>query len=111
MIDQILAITGQLLSGSPFAGCRLYAAILNKRIVGWAEDKGIRAPCQAGFRPRMSTEQQLFALRHFVDRSKFRKQPLFAALVDRRKYDKVQHDLLRATLQCQGVHGCHSIPV
>ena len=73
--------------------CRLYAAILNKRIVSWAEDKGIRAPCQAGFRPQMSTEQQLFALRHFIDRSKFQKQPLFAAFVDLKKaYDSVQHE-------------------
>ena len=86
--------------------CWLCAAILNKRIVGWAEDKGIRAPRQAGFRPRMSIEQQLFALRHFVDRSKFQKQPLFAAFVDLKKaYDSVQHDLLWASLERRGLHG------
>ena len=45
--------------------CRLYAAILNSRIVNWAESNGLRAPCQAGFRPCSSTEHQLFALRHF----------------------------------------------
>ncbi len=32
--------------------CRLYAAILNSRIVNWAESNGLRAPCQAGFRPQ-----------------------------------------------------------
>ena len=86
--------------------CRLYAAILNRRIVSWAEEAGLRAPCQAGFRPRMSTEHQLFALRHFIDRSRFQKQPLFAAFVDLRKaYDNVQHPLLWASLQRKGVHG------
>ena len=86
--------------------CRLYAAILNRRIVSWAEEAGLRAPCQAGFRPRMSTEHQLFALRHFIDRSRFQKQPLFAAFVDLRKaYDSVQHPLLWASLQRKGVHG------
>ena len=86
--------------------CRLYAAILNSRIVNWAESNGLRAPCQAGFRPRLSTEHQLFALRHFIDRSKSQKQPLFAAFVDLKKaYDSVQHPLLWASLQLKGIHG------
>ena len=86
--------------------CRLYAAILNSRIVIWAESNGLRAPCQAGFRPRLSTEHQLFALRHFFDRSKSQKQPLFAAFVDLKKaYDSVQHPLLWAALQRKGIHG------
>ena len=54
----------------------------------------------------MSTEQQLFLLRHFIDRSRFQKQPLFAAFVDLKKaYDSVQHDLLWASLRRLGVHG------
>ena len=86
--------------------CRLYAVTLNRRIVSWSEDNGLRAPCQAGFRPHLSTEHQLFALRHFIDRSKFEKHPLFAAFVDLRKaYDSVQHPLLWASLQRKGIHG------
>ena len=86
--------------------CRMYAAILNRCIVSWAEEAGLRAPCQAGFRPCMSTEHQLFALRHFIDRSRFQKQPLFATFMDLRKaYDSVQHPLLWASLQRKGVHG------
>ena len=54
----------------------------------------------------MSTEHQLFALRHFIDRSRFQKQPLFAAFVEIEKaYDSVQHPLLWASLQRKGVHG------
>ena len=42
----------------------------------------------------------------FIDRSRFQKQPLFAAFVDLKKaYDSVQHDLLWASLQRLGVHG------
>ena len=84
----------------------MYAAILNQRIVSWSEISGLRAPWQAGFRPRMSTEHQLFALRHLLDRSKFQKQPLFTAFVDLKKaYDNVQYPLLWASLQRKGVHG------
>ena len=43
---------------------------------------------------------------HLIDRSRFQKQPLFAAFVDLRKaYDSVQHPLLWASLQRKGVHG------
>ena len=85
--------------------CRLYAAILNQRIVSWSEDSGLRAPCQAKFCPCMSTEHQLFALRHLIDRFKFQKEPLFTAFVDLKKaYDSVQHLLLWASLQRKGVH-------
>ena len=110
--------------GTPL--CSLYAAILNQRIVSWSEDSGLGAPCQAGFRIRMSTstcphphphshphvhmstststcpQHQLFALRHLVDRSRFHKQPLFTAFV---AYDSRQHQLLWASLQRKGVHG------
>ena len=86
--------------------CRLYAAILNSRIVNWAESNGLHAPCQAGFRSRLSTEHQLFALRHFIDMSKSQKQPLFADFVDLKKaYGSVQHPLLWASLQRKGIHG------
>ena len=78
----------------------------HSRIVNWAESNGLCAPCQAGFRPSISTEHQLFALRHFIDRCKPQKQPLFAAFVDlKQAYDSVQHPLLWASLQRKGIHG------
>ena len=93
---------GPLPLGSPSAGCMLSS--LNRRIVSWDEDNGMRAPCQAGFRPGMSTEHQLFALRHFLDRSKSRKCPPVAAFVDlKNAYANVQHHLLWASLQLKGI--------
>ena len=46
---------------------KLYAVVLNTRLVGWLEANGLRASCQAGFRPHLGTEHQLFALRHCVE--------------------------------------------
>ena len=34
---------------------RLYTIILNKRLVDWSEEHGVRSPAQAGFRPKLST--------------------------------------------------------
>ena len=83
--------------------CKLYTIILNKRMVDWAERQGLRSPSQAGFRPRKST---VFALRHFIDRARISKRPLFACFVDLQKaYDTVQHDLLWARLQAIGEIG------
>ena len=56
-----------------------------------ASSARLKVPCQAGLHPCMSTEHQLFALRHLIDRSRFQKLPLFAAFVDLRKtYGSVQ---------------------
>ena len=80
--------------------CRLYVIILNKRLVSWSEQHGLRSPSQAGFRLRKSAIHHLFALRHFIDSPRMSKRPLFACFVDRQKaYDTVQHDLLWARLQ------------
>ena len=84
---------------------RLYTIILNKRLVEWTEDAGLRSPAQAGFRPNLSTIHHLFALRHFIDRARIRGVPLFTCFVDIQKaYDSVQHPLLWARLQKIGIH-------
>ena len=85
---------------------RLYAIILNKRLVDWTESVGVRSPAQAGFRPKYSTVHQLFALRHFVDRARLRQVPLYTCFIDIQKaYDSVQHQLLWARLRHVGVCG------
>jgi len=45
---------------------RLYAVILNARLMAFAEEHGLRAESHTGFRPELSTVHQLFALQHFI---------------------------------------------
>ncbi|KAK9836090.1 hypothetical protein WJX81_000576 [Elliptochloris bilobata] len=85
---------------------RLYAALLNVRLVAYTERAGLRAPSQAGFRPRLSTQHQLFCLQHLVDRATHLRQPLFCCFLDLKgAYDRVPRALLWQALQRLGVHG------
>ena len=49
---------------------RLYASILNARLMTFAEDTGLRADTQAGFRPGRSTVHQLFTLQHLIHKQR-----------------------------------------
>ena len=83
---------------------KLYAIVLNARLVGWLEANGLRASCQAGFRPHLGTEHQLFALRHCVEECRRRHQPLYACFLDFAKaYDSVPRHLLWHILHSIGV--------
>ena len=57
---------------------RLYASILNARLVSFTEDANLRVETQAGFRPGLSTTHQLFTLQHFIDSNK----PLYTCFLD-----------------------------
>lgn len=85
---------------------RLYANILNARLVQFAERQGLRSPGQAGFRPGLSTLHPLFTLQHFVDSAIHTAQPLYCCFLDLKgAYDRVQRPLLWQVLQRLGVHG------
>ena len=85
---------------------RLYAGILNKRLMTYAEDNDLRAESQTGFRPGHSTVHQVFALQHFISEASHRQAPLFTCFLDLTgAYDKVQRPLLWQALQRLGVHG------
>ena len=83
---------------------KLYATVLNARLVTWLEANDLRAACQSGFRPHLSTEHQLFALRHLVEDSRRKHLPLYACFLDFAKaYDSVPRHLLWHILQQIGV--------
>ena len=83
---------------------KLYATVLNARLVGWLEANGLRAAGQAGFRPNLGTEHQLFALRHCVEECRRRHQPLYACFLDFAKaYDSLPRQLLWHVMEAIGV--------
>ena len=74
---------------------KLYAVVLNNRLLPWLESHSLRAPTQAGFRPQLGTSHPLFGLRHFIDISARTRQPLYVCFVDLTKaYDTVPRALL-----------------
>lgn len=85
---------------------KLYAAMLNERLMEWTERHGLRARGQAGFRRDHRTTDQVFVLRTLIERARADKQPLYACYVDFKKaYDTIPRDLLWLKLQRIGVHG------
>ena len=86
---------------------KLYARVLNARLVGWAEEHKKHAPEQAGFRPEMNTDDHLFNLRHVWDVSQTDGEaPVYLAFVDlKQAYDRVSRPLLWAMLEFLGVDG------
>jgi hypothetical protein len=85
---------------------RLYAGILNARLLKYTEDANLRAPTQAGFRPKLSTIHQLFTLQHFIDQQHHARQPLYCCFLDLKgAYDRVNRTLLWEALQRLGVPG------
>ncbi len=86
---------------------RLYANILNTRIVNFTEACGLRAGSQAGFRPKLSTVHQLFSLQHFIDKQHSSKEPLYCCFLDLKgAYDRVNRNLLWEVLKRLGIDGC-----
>ena len=85
---------------------RLYAGILNTRLVQFTAREHLRAESQTGFRQESATTHQLMALQHFVSGSLYARTPLYACFLDLKgAYDKVQRPLLWHALQKLGLHG------
>ena len=85
---------------------RLYANILNTRIVRFTEINALRAGSQAGFRPKLSTVHQLFTLQHFIDRHHHTDKPLYCCFLDLKSaYDRVNRILLWEVLRRLGIDG------
>ena len=85
---------------------RLYAGILNRRLLAFTEGQGFRAASQAGFRPGLSVLHQIFALQHLIDRQQHDRSQLFVCMWDLKgAYDRVSRPLLWQVLQRLGVTG------
>ena len=85
---------------------KLYASMLNDRLMEWTERYGLRARGQAGFRKDHRTTDQVFVLRTLIERARADTQPLYVCYVDFKKaYDTIPRDLLWHKLQRIGVHG------
>ena len=81
---------------------RLYAGVLNARLLNFTEEAGLRVDTQTGFRPGLSTVHHLFTLQHFIDAQ----QPLFVCFLDLKgAYDHVNRDLLWEALRRLGISG------
>jgi hypothetical protein len=85
---------------------KLYACMLNEKLMKWTERHGLRARGQAGFRKDHRTTDQTFVVRTLIEKAKANKQPLYSCFVDFKKaYDTVPRDLLWTKLERIGVHG------
>ena len=86
---------------------KIYSMILESRLSTYCERNGLRAEGQAGFRPARSTADNLFVLKHLVDKHRVgRSGRLYVCFVDFKKaYDRVRRDLLMQCLAEAGVGG------
>ena len=85
---------------------RLYASVLNARIVLYTEDQAVRVEEQAGFRPGRSTMHAVFTLQHFTDLQLARQEPMYICFLNlRAAYDRVSRPLLWRVLQRLGIGG------
>ena len=85
---------------------RLYAGMLNARLLDYTDSNELRANTQAGFRPGHSVLHQVFTIRHMMQRQQHHGSKLFICLLDLKgAYDRVSRPLLWQALQRLGVHG------
>ena len=89
---------------------KLYHIILQQRLDAFAEQQGLRAEGQAGFRRQRRTSDGVLVLRHLIDRTRLalpkQKKPLFCCFVDfKQAYDSVPRNKLFSFLASLGLHG------
>lgn len=91
---------------------KLFAMILEQRIAKWADEHGVKAQGQAGFRKDFRTTDNIFVLRALIDRQKQLRRSgigsgkLYCCFVDFRKaFDTVPRALLWQVLEELGING------
>ena len=85
---------------------KVYASVLNARLMGWSELNDTIVDEQCGFRPHRSCRDQMFALSETIKLRNNNKLPTFCCFIDLRKaYDRVFRDGLWVKLWSVGVQG------
>ena len=85
---------------------KLFTKILNSRLTEWAENYQVYIEAQAGFRSKMGTVDNIFALHGLITHLMNQGKKLFCAFVDFRKaFDLVNRDKLWFKLIKLGVRG------
>ena len=90
---------------------KLFAMIIERRLASWAEEHGVKARGQAGFRKNYRTTDNIFVLRSLIEKQKQARQKggsgkLYCSFVDFRKaFDTVPRALLWQVLEDLGVQG------
>ena len=85
---------------------RLYAGIINQRLVAFTENRLLLADSQADFRLHLAVRHQVFAVRHLIDKQVAAGQKLFVCFLDlTAAYDRVSWPLLWEVPRRLGVHG------
>ena len=85
---------------------KLFAMILDHRIAVWAEDEGIKAKGQAGFRKTFCTTDDVFVSKSLLNKQKQTHGKLYCCFVDFKKaFDTVPRGLLWQVLETVGICG------
>jgi hypothetical protein len=85
---------------------KVFAMILEAQLSNWAEEKGLRAKGQAGFRKDLHTTDNLYILRTLIEQNTHKRKNVYCCFVDFRKaFDTVPRDLLWQVLAEMGIVG------
>jgi len=85
---------------------KVFAMILEARLSNWAEERGLRARGQAGFKKDFRTTDNLYILRTLIEQSTHKRKKVYCCFVDFRKaFNTVPRDLLWQELAEMGIVG------
>jgi hypothetical protein len=85
---------------------KVFAMILEARLSNWAEERGLRARGQVGFRKDFHTTDNLYILRTFIEQSAHKRKKVYCYFMDFHKaFDTVPRDLLWQVLAKMGIVG------
>jgi hypothetical protein len=85
---------------------KVFAMILEARLSNWAEERGLQARGQAGFRKDFRTTDNMYILRTLIEQSIHKRKKVYCYFVDFRKaFDTVLRDLLWQVLAKMGIMG------